>query len=157
LNEHYLDAEKYYLVNSGYPNEYDYLGPYRGERYHLPIRRRGQPQSREEIFNRVHSSLRCVIERAFRVWKKRWRILQNMSLFPCKTQVQIVVASMALHNYIRRKSIQDVAFNEFDCHPNFVLDDILTDVVPRSQTCGHQRASCMDYVRDGIATSLMGQ
>ena len=148
---HYLVAGKYYLVDSGYPNEYGYLGPYRGERYH----RRGQPQSREVIFNRVNSSLRCVIKHTFEVWKKRWRILQNMPVFPYKTQVQIVVASMTLHNYIRRKSIQDVAFNEFDRHPDFVLADTLTDMV--TQTRGHQRASRMDYVRDGIATSLMGQ
>jgi hypothetical protein len=58
-------------------------------------------------------------------------------VFPYKTQVQIVVASMALHNYIRRKSIQDVAFNEFDRHPDFVPADTLTDVVPQSQTHGH--------------------
>jgi hypothetical protein len=37
---------------------------------------------------------------------------------------------MVLNNYIRRKSIQDVAFNEFDRHPDFVPDDILIDVVP---------------------------
>jgi len=55
--------------------------------------------------------------------------LQNMHVFPYKTQVQIVVALRVLHNYIRRKSIQDVAFNEFDCHLDFVLDDFLTDVV----------------------------
>jgi hypothetical protein len=73
--------------------------------------------------------------------------LQNTSSNCC--------ASMALHNYIRRKSIQDVAFNEFDRHPDFVLADTLTDVV--TQTRGHQRASRMDYVRDGIATSLMRQ
>ena len=64
---------------------------------------------------------------------------------------------MTLHNYIQRKSIQDVAFNEFDRHPDFVPTNTLTDVVPQSQTRGHQRASHMDYVRDGIATSLMGQ
>jgi len=156
LYYHYLVVGEYYLVDSGYPNEYGYLGPYRGERYHLPeFHRRGQPQSREEIFNRVHSSLRCVIKHTFGVWKKRWRILQNMPVFPYKTQVQIVVASMALHNYIRRKSIQDVAFNEFDRHPDFVLADTLTDVV--TQTREHQKASRMDYVRDGIATSLMRQ
>jgi hypothetical protein len=80
-----------------------------------------------------------------------------MHVFPYKTQVQIVVASMALHNYIRRKSIEDVALNEFDRHPDFVLNDILTDVVPRSQTRGHQRAPRMDYVRDDIAASLIGQ
>jgi len=80
-----------------------------------------------------------------------------MLVFLYKTQVQIVVAAMTLHNYIQRKSIQDVAFNEFDRHPDFVPDDILTDVVLRSQTRGHQKASHMDYVCDGIATSLIGQ
>jgi hypothetical protein len=80
-----------------------------------------------------------------------------MHVFPYKTQVQIVVVSMALHNYIRRKSIQDVAFNEFDRYLDFVPDDFLTDVIPQSQTHGHQKASHMDYVRDGITTSLMWQ
>jgi hypothetical protein len=57
--------------------------------------------------------------------------------FLTKQQVQIVVASMTLHNYIQRKSIQDVAFNEFDRHPDFIPIDTLTDVVPQSQTRGH--------------------
>jgi hypothetical protein len=158
LNENCNVAGKYYLADSGYPNEYGYLGPYRGERYYLPeFLRRGQPQSQEEIFNHVHSSLRYVIERTFGVWKKMWRILQNMHVFPYKTQVQIVVTLRALHNYIRRKSIQDVAFNEFDRHLDFVPDDFLTDVVQQSHTCRHQRASRMDNIRDDIATSLMRQ
>ena len=102
---------KYYLVNSGYPNEHGFLGPYRGQRYHFQeFHRRGQPQTREEIFNRAHSSVRCVIERTFGVWKKRWRILQNILSFPYKVQVQIVVTSIALHGYYRRKSQEDIAF-----------------------------------------------
>ncbi|KAG6755545.1 hypothetical protein POTOM_041376 [Populus tomentosa] len=31
------------------------------------------------------------------------------------------------------------------------------NVAPQSQTSGHQRPSRMDYIRDGIANSLMGQ
>jgi hypothetical protein len=65
-----LFAGKYYLVDAGYPNEYGYLGPYKGERYHFQeFRRRGQPSGRKEVFNRAHSSLRNVIERSFGVWK----------------------------------------------------------------------------------------
>jgi hypothetical protein len=60
-----------------------------------------------------------------------------MPVFPYKIQVHVFVTSMALHNYIRRKSDHDVAFTEFDCHPRFVLGDILTDVVPHSQTHGN--------------------
>ncbi|KAJ6949625.1 hypothetical protein NC651_003571 [Populus alba x Populus x berolinensis] len=73
------------------------------------------------------------------------------------TQVQIVVASIAIHNYIRRTSMQDVTFMEFDRHPDFVPDDFLTDVAPHSQSQGHQRPSRMDYVRDEIAASLIIQ
>jgi len=68
----FLFAGKYYLVDAGYPNEYGYLVPYKGERYHLQdFRRGGQPSGREEVFNRAHSSLRNVIECSFGVWKQR--------------------------------------------------------------------------------------
>jgi hypothetical protein len=63
---------------------------------------------------------------------------------------------MTIHNYIRRTSLQDVAFMEFDRHPNFVPDDFLTDVVPHSQVERNRRPSCMD-ARDGIAASLITQ
>ena len=53
-----------------------------------------------------------------------------MSVFPYKTWVQIVVASIVFHNYTRRNSIQDVAFNESEHHPDFVPQDFLRDVVP---------------------------
>ncbi|KAJ8752292.1 hypothetical protein K2173_003928 [Erythroxylum novogranatense] len=59
---------KYYLVDAGYPYMQGYLGPYKGERYHLPdFRRSGQPRGKKEIFNHAHSSLRCTIERTFGV------------------------------------------------------------------------------------------
>ena len=70
-----------------------------------------------------------MIECLFGVWKQRWRILQNMYVYPYKTQVEIVVASMTLHNYIRRRSQDDMTFVKYDRNPNFVLDDILLDVL----------------------------
>jgi hypothetical protein len=53
---------------------------------------------------------------------------------------------MALHNYIRRKFVQDVAFNEFEHHPDFMPQDFLRDVVPRSQTYRGNKTLHMDYV-----------
>ncbi|WJZ94877.1 hypothetical protein VitviT2T_013700 [Vitis vinifera] len=65
-----------YLVDAGYPQMSGYLGPYKGERYHLPDFRRGSsPRGKKEIFNHRHSSLRCTIERTFVVLKNRWRML----------------------------------------------------------------------------------
>jgi thymidylate synthase len=77
-----------------------------------------------------------VIERSFGVWKQRWRILQNMTAYPCKMQVQIVVALMTLYNYIRRRSQDDVAFVKFNRNPNFVPDDFLLNVVASSKSHG---------------------
>jgi hypothetical protein len=67
------------------------------------------------------------------------------------------VASIALYNYIRRKSYEDIAFREFDHHPDFVPEDFLINVFPWSQTHENHRPSCMDFVRDEIVASLMGQ
>jgi len=151
-----LFAGKYYLVYVGNPNEYGYLSPYKDERYHFQeFRRRGQPSGWKKVFNRAHSSLRNVIKRSFRVWKQRWRILQNMLAYPYKTQVEIVVASLALHNYIRRRSQDDAVFSEYDRNPNLIPDDFLHDIVPCSAVQGSQRPSRMDFVRDKIANSLM--
>jgi hypothetical protein len=68
-----------------------------------------------------------------------------MPTYPYKTQVEIVVASMALHNYIRRRSQDDAVFSEYDRNPNLIPDDFLPDIVHRN------------FVRDGIANSLMEQ
>ncbi|KAG5235385.1 protein ALP [Salix suchowensis] len=149
---------KYYLVDAGYPNEYGYLGPYRGERYHFQdFRRRGEPSGRRKVFNRAHSSLRNVIERTFGVWKQRWRILQCMPAYPYKTQVAIIVASMALHNYIRRRSQDDAVFVEYDRNPDYIPDELLPDVVACETRQSSRRNSRMDIVHEGIANSLMGE
>ncbi|KAG5223875.1 protein ALP [Salix suchowensis] len=154
----FVFSGKYYLVDVGYPNEYGYLGPYRGERYHLQdFRRRGELSGRHEVFNCAHSSLRNVIERTFGVGKQRWKILQCMPAYPYKTQVAIVVASMALHNYIRRRSQDDVVFVEYDRNPDYIPDDFLPDIIACENSQSLRMHSRMDIVRDGIANSLMGE
>ncbi|XP_038688759.1 uncharacterized protein LOC119987925 [Tripterygium wilfordii] len=72
---------KYYLVDAGYAHQRGYLGPYKG-----------------------------VIERTFGVLKKKWLILTRMPSYKFPTQVKIVVACMALHNFIRRHAIEDEDF-----------------------------------------------
>jgi hypothetical protein len=60
-----------------------------------------------------------------------------MSAYPYKTQVEIVVTSMALHNYNRRKSHDNEVFAEFDHNSNFILDDILYNIVAHSRSHGN--------------------
>ncbi|CAF1926330.1 unnamed protein product, partial [Brassica napus] len=69
--------DKYYLVDSSYPNKQGFLAPYRSSRnrvvrYHMSQFNYGPPpKNKEELFNRRHASLRSVIERTFGVWKKK--------------------------------------------------------------------------------------
>jgi hypothetical protein len=64
---------------------------------------------------------------------------------------------MTIHNYIRRTSLQDVIFIEFDRHLDFIPDDFLTDVAPHSQVQRNRRLSRMDYICDEIVADLMTQ
>jgi hypothetical protein len=58
---------------------------------------------------------------------------------------------------IRRRSLDDVAFAEFDRNPNFVPDDVLPDVVARLKNQGNCSSYRMDLIRDEIVDSLMEQ
>jgi hypothetical protein len=49
-------------------------------------------------------------------------------------QVEIVVALVALYNYIRRRSQDDEIFTKYDCNLNFIPDDFLPYIVARSDS-----------------------
>ncbi|XP_033517593.2 uncharacterized protein [Nicotiana tomentosiformis] len=111
-------GNKYYLVDAGYPHMKGYMAPYKGDnvRYRLAQFRRGatrqlrEPRGRIEKFNYLHSSCRNIVERTFGVWKARWSILRDMSFYHSDTQRDIVLATMAIHNYIRKKCNMGDAF-----------------------------------------------
>ncbi|XP_038973723.1 protein ALP1-like isoform X1 [Phoenix dactylifera] len=153
---------KYYLVDAGYPHMLGYMGPYKGERYHLPDFRRGsQPKGMHEIFNHAHSSLRCTIERTFGCWKSRWRMLSTMPNFSYHKQVQIVVASMAIHNFIRNHAIKDLEFQPYDDNEDLLPSDCLEINEPQEELSAEQSQILgnreMDILRDHIASQLIAR
>ncbi|KAL2928736.1 hypothetical protein RDABS01_001882, partial [Bienertia sinuspersici] len=86
--------DKYYLVNKGFPNRDGYLVPYPRLRYHKRQFQHKPPQNERETFG----------------VKQRWKILTKMPQFITETQIQIVVATFALHNYTRINSPDDPLF-----------------------------------------------
>ncbi|XP_009762512.1 uncharacterized protein [Nicotiana sylvestris] len=94
------------------------MAPYKGDnvRYHLAQFCRGatsqlrEPRGQIEKFNYLHSSCRNIIEHTFGVWKARWSILRDMPFYHIDTQRDIVLATMTIHKYIRRKCNMDDAF-----------------------------------------------
>ncbi|XP_045802374.1 uncharacterized protein LOC123895954 [Trifolium pratense] len=149
---------KYYLVDSGYPTPVGYIGPYRCERYHLPeFRRSSGFENHNEVFNYYHSSLRCTIERTFGVWKNRFAILRRMPKFKYETQVQIVVATMAIHNFIRRTAEVDSDFNLYEDENTVIHHDEIhrSNNLDPSQVFNVASSSEMDHVRDLIRNQII--
>lgn len=111
---------KYYVVDAGYPNRPGYLSPYRCTRYHVQQWQNAPPpQGMKETFNHAHAKVRNVIERSFGVLKMKFRILLNMPKFLEDKQTRIIVACMALHNFIRESRIPDREFDACDADENY--------------------------------------
>jgi hypothetical protein len=94
----------YYLVDSRYSCSKGFMPPYCNERHHLQnFHGSGaQPRSKKELFNHRHSSLWSVEERAFRIWKNRFPILESMPQYEISAQRLIVIACCKVHNFIRK-------------------------------------------------------
>ncbi|CAN1837840.1 hypothetical protein LINPERHAP1_LOCUS35219 [Linum perenne] len=99
---------KYYLCDAGYTNAKGFLAPYRGHRYHLTEWGGNRPRTAEEYFNRKHSKVRNVIEKAFGVLKMRWAFLRDTSWYSPRMVGFFFCACCLLHNYIRAQGGTDV-------------------------------------------------
>eukprot|EP00268_Persea_americana_P027958 TRINITY_DN2719_c0_g1_i5.p1 TRINITY_DN2719_c0_g1~~TRINITY_DN2719_c0_g1_i5.p1 ORF type:complete len:102 (+),score=5.04 TRINITY_DN2719_c0_g1_i5:176-481(+) len=93
-----------------YPLMRGFLAPYRNVRYWLPDYRHVLPRNKQEAFNNCLSSLRNIIERSFGVLKARFPILKKMTPYSFPIQRSIVVAAMAVRNFIRKEAIADELF-----------------------------------------------
>ena len=97
-------TKHYYLADAGYSSNSSLtLTPYTGVRYHLKeqVKSNQRPQNKQELFNLRHAQARNVIERCFGVLKQRFRILDRPKEgFSIKTQIRLVFALTALHNFM---------------------------------------------------------
>ncbi|KAK2637534.1 hypothetical protein Ddye_032326 [Dipteronia dyeriana] len=104
-----IEVGKYFLADCGFANRCQFLAPYRGVRYHLQdfTGNGNDPENEKEIFNLRHASFRNVIERIFAVFKYRFTIFKSTPPFPFITQVEIVLACVALYNFLRNECRSD--------------------------------------------------
>ncbi len=93
------------IGDAGYALSRHLLTPYRGVRYHLKEfseTAAGRPQTKEELFNLRHATLRNQIERAIGVLKKRFRILREPLVLGSKESMwETFYSCIAVHNFIR--------------------------------------------------------
>ncbi|KAK2641728.1 hypothetical protein Ddye_023491 [Dipteronia dyeriana] len=110
-----LSPDKYYLGDAAYTHTKGFMAPYRYVRYWLnDFHSGGRARGREEIFNHYHSRTRNVIEYAFGVLKTRFPTLKRMSPYSFGMYRNIVIACITLHNFLRKLSIDDELFLQYD-------------------------------------------
>jgi hypothetical protein len=152
----FMCAGTYYLVDSGYPNKKGFLAPYKNNTYHLPdFRREGLPTEKEEIFNYAHAQIRNAIERIFGILKNKWRMLKGIPSYGLVTQKRIILACIALHNFIRDSNLRDKQFDRCDSDENYIPKVQRQAVTLAGDTApGGQHTRSMNSTRDDIADSL---
>lgn len=92
-----------------------FVAPYPGVLYELRDFPSGyQPQNAKEIFNHRHSLLKNATDRIFGALKARFPILLSAPPYPLQTQVKLVVATCAIHNYIRMEKPDDWLFKMYE-------------------------------------------
>lgn len=115
------DAGKFYLVDTKYANIPGFIAPYHGVPYGLS----GgvHPQDAKDLFNHRHSLLHSVADRTFGALKARFPILMTAPPYPFPTQVKLVVAACAIHNYIRGEKRDDWIFRIYEPEAALQLED----------------------------------
>jgi hypothetical protein len=100
LNE--LPGDCFLLADAGYSMVPDrVLVPYRNCRYHLSeFGGRGRPNTKEELFNLRHSSLRTTVERCIGRLKGKWRILSTGVCANPANMQRIIYSCVCLHNFL---------------------------------------------------------
>ncbi|XP_074347447.1 uncharacterized protein LOC141686303 [Apium graveolens] len=163
LNFPHPSGNKFYLVDAGYAHKKGYMAPYKGSsiRYHLADFRRGDgservPRNPKEKYNHLHSSCRMVIERTFGVWKARFAILANMPMYKIDTQTDIVLSTMAIHNYIRKSNCSDSAFRTAERESYIPPDSTTTTNRSRESEIDETDETDGRWIalRDSIANSI---
>ncbi|KAL0406448.1 UNVERIFIED_CONTAM: hypothetical protein Slati_3958700 [Sesamum latifolium] len=116
---------KYYLVDPKYANIPGFIAPYPGVSYiqQLEFGDGFHPQDARELFNQRLSILHNVADRTFAALKERFPILMSAPSYPLATQVKLVVAACALHNYIRSEKPDDLIFKIYEQEPLLQAED----------------------------------
>ncbi len=98
--DHIVSSPTYHILGDGaYPTNSYLLKPFRDD---------GSLTRRQRNFNRVHSSIRSVVERAIGRLKGRFRSLQFLDVKSPEKAKRIIATCCVLHNFaIRKKDVTE--------------------------------------------------
>nr|GMD36741.1 putative nuclease HARBI1 [Ipomoea batatas] len=124
VQELFKYSSKYYLVDGKYANIPGFIAPYPDSSYaFLEFDGGFLHQDAKKLFNHRHSLLRSVTARTFEALKMRFPILMAAPSYPLQTQVKLVVAACAIHNFIREENPEDWIFKIYDQEAGLAQQD----------------------------------
>lgn len=99
-----------------------------------------------------------MIERSFGVLKNKWRILRDLPAYPMAKQSSIIIACMAIHNFIRESALADVDFERADHDECYVAPSDASLSQNNADTSQHEdEDQDMNQFRDWIADGLFNR
>lgn len=110
-----------------------------------------KPENAKEFFNLRRSSLRNAVERIFGVDKRRFKILNTPPEYDMATQVNLVLALTALHNFIKDHANQEIDYFEAE-EDNSTSSVSVSDNLPLSASLA--TSTRMNRKRDAIANKM---
>ena len=104
----YVSSNKYYLIDVEYTNIDFTMILYRDVRYHLKkqIKANLKSQNKKKLFNLRYASLRNVIEREFKILKRRFKIIRSTLEYALTIQMKLIYALTNLNNFINRYNVR---------------------------------------------------
>lgn len=147
-----------------------FIAPYPHTPYHSKEFPSGyHPHHACELFNQRHSLLRNVTSRTFGALKERFPILTASPSYPLQTQVKLVVAACALHNYIRGEKPDDWIFKTYEKDASFTMEESVppleVEVQPKSDF--ETQSQCLSFnaeeitvasqLRDSVTTEMWNE
>lgn len=98
-----IPSNRFFLGDAGFGMAKGIITPYPNTRYHLQDWAAAEraPNTPKELYNLGHARIRCVVEQAFGILKRRWKIIRHSAPeYSFQTQIGIVYACCALHNFV---------------------------------------------------------
>ncbi|KAL1222747.1 Protein ALP1-like [Cardamine amara subsp. amara] len=149
-NKLQIPQGKYYIVDNKYQNLPGFIAPYPG------VSTDSREEEAKEMFNERHKLLHRAIHRTFGALKERFPILLSAPPYPLQTQVKLVIAACALHNYVRLEKPDDLVFRMFEEETMVEAGEDVVVVALEGHEHGFRQEDVEDSLRlrDDIASHL---
>ena len=106
-----VPENRFYVADAGFGVRTGIVIPFPYVRYHLQDWRDTQnpPETEKELYNLRHAGIRVVVEQAFGIVKRKWKIIRNAPVeYSMIRQIQIVYAVTGLHNFLLQRVEKDI-------------------------------------------------